>query len=89
MGSRKTIIKEKKFCFRKTEKVETNRKHKVMVKKVVLLQSLKFQSRATREADCFIRNRCNSQILVTSALLLRVYSILRQSSEDLQTSDLD
>ena len=60
----------------------------MMVKKMVLLQSLKIQSRATREADCFINNRWNIQILDTSALLLRVYSILHQSSEHLQTSRL-
>ena len=60
-----------------------------MVNKIVLLQSLKTQSRATREADCFKNNRWNIQILVTSALLLRVYSILRQSSEHLQASRLD
>ena len=52
----------------------------MMVKKMVLLQSLKIQSRATREADCFINNRWKIQILDTSALLLRVYSILHQSS---------
>ena len=51
---------KKSLCFRKTEKIEIDRKHKVVVKKVVVLQSLKFQSRATREADCFINNLCNS-----------------------------